>query len=160
MSLEAAEIAARSLALAVVPVVAEGEDTPPFWMVLEVPLGRVRATTTPASAAAVDQHFLDYVLGERAVGGQHASEPQHRGQPGGRELLESHRVPIVGVSDMNTRVVRRSVVRDPGMITESGKLSLGDSSHLTAGLASGRLEPGRLNFTHTTRTAHGTCGRY
>ncbi len=49
----------------------------------------------------------------------------------------------------------------PGMIQPSQKLSLSDSSHLTPGLASGRLEPGRLNFTtHTTRTAHGTCGRY
>ena len=53
MSLEAAEIAPRSLALTVIPVVAEGEDTPPFWMILEVPLGRVRAVTAPATAAAV-----------------------------------------------------------------------------------------------------------
>src|SRR5580692_3218943 len=34
----------------------------------------------------------------------------------------------------------------PGMIRVSEKLSVSDSSHLTAGHASGRLEPGRLNF--------------
>jgi len=65
MSLEAAEIAARSLAFSVVPVAAEGED----------------------------------ILGQRAVAGQDAGEPEHRGQPGGCELLELPPVPIVGVSD-------------------------------------------------------------
>src|SRR6185437_9848622 len=107
----------------------------------DVKLRTVEPVYLVPALARTDQHFLDHVLGERAVGGQHAGEPQHCGQPGGRELLESHRVPVVGVSDMNTRVVRRNVVRAAGMIQASGKLSLCDSSQLTARRASVVLSP-------------------
>jgi hypothetical protein len=51
-----------------------------------------------------DQHLPHHVLGECAIAGEHAGEAQHRGQPGGRELLESHRRPVAGGLDENTRL--------------------------------------------------------
>jgi hypothetical protein len=43
-----------------------------------------------------DEDFLDYVFGEGAVAGEHASETKHGRQPGVRELLECHRASIIG----------------------------------------------------------------
>jgi len=43
-----------------------------------------------------------------------------------------------------------------GIFLDSGKLSLYDSSHLTAVTPAGKLEPELLNFTHTQLT-HRDC---
>jgi hypothetical protein len=45
-----------------------------------------------------DQHLLRQILGQGAVAGEHRGEPQHAGQPIGREFLEGHHTSTVGGS--------------------------------------------------------------
>src|ERR1700678_2222212 len=76
----------------------------------DVGLRVVQAADLPPARMRPDQHFLDHILGEGTVAGQHAGEPQHGGQPRIRELLECHRTSLIGLSDEYTQARERCVV--------------------------------------------------
>jgi hypothetical protein len=106
---------------------AEREAKPSFGIISEVGAESVSAVTPSAGAAAVLPVSRRIAYGDR-----------------GRDLGDGSLRP--GCERRDGR--GRKILPAAGMIRVSEKLSLHDSSHLTAGLASGRLEPGRLNFTH------------
>jgi len=52
---------------------------------------------------------------------------------------------------------RRDFLAQAGIFLDSAKLSLYDSSHLTAAASAGKLEPELLNFIHTQLHTHKDC---
>src|SRR5580692_12914663 len=76
----------------------------------DVGLRMVETADLPPARMRADQHFLDHILSEGTVSGQHAGEPQHGRQPRIRELLECHRTSLIGLSDEYTQARGRCAV--------------------------------------------------